>query len=216
MPNFDATKNILNKQLNLKINESGNATANYTLKASGLVFEDYGFLGVATEKNQKDYLLTNLPINNLTINDFNLINEGDENPSALLTIDFDAGNYASRAGDRLFVPLNHLSPLRIKLPTAKNRAYDVYFEYPMTEESDFYYEIPDAYEVEHLPEAQHLENNYISYQNHCELRDNKVVFTRKFSIHTKIIPKEDYKELQETLEQIKQHDNAKFVLKRKI
>ncbi len=215
MPDFGTADNVLNKRLNLKIDENGNATADYTIKASGLVFEDYGFLGVATAKIQKDYLLTNIPINNLTINDFNLINDGDENPTALLTIHLNAGNYASRAGDRLFVPLNHLSPIKIKLPTTTDRTFDVHFEYPQTEESDFHYEIPDTFEVEHLPEAQNLENKYISYHSSCEMRDNKVVFTRKFSIHTNIIPREDYKELQETLEQIKQKDNAKLVLKRK-
>jgi hypothetical protein len=215
MPAFGVAKNLLNKQLKLVMDENGNATADYTIHATGLLFENYGFLNVGTEKMQKDYLLTNLPINNLTINDFKLTNEGDENPSALLTVHFEAGKYASQAGDRLFVPLNHLSPLRIKLPAAKDRTFDVHFEYPLTESSDFYFEIPNNFEVEHLPEDLNIETKYLSYQFHCELRNNQVVFTRSFSVHTKIIPKEDYNELQETLEQVKQQDNAKFVLKRK-
>lgn len=215
MPTYGANNNLLNKQLILKMDENGNATANYTINASGLLFENYGFLKVGTDKMQKDYLLTNLPINNLTINNFTLTNEGDENPSALLSIHFDAGNYASQAGDRLFVPLNLLSPLRINLPAAKDRTFDVHFDYPMTEESNFSFEIPDTHEVEHLPEAQNIKNNYLSYQYKCEIQGNKVVFTRKFSILTQTVSKEHFHEIQESLEQVKQYDNAKFVLKRK-
>ncbi|GAO29535.1 DUF3857 domain-containing protein [Geofilum rubicundum] len=215
MPGYDKESNILDKQLTLKIDPNGDATADYAIHASGLLFEEYGFLTMGTEKMQKDYLLTHLPVNNLTINNFNLTNEGDEKASALLTIQFSAGQYASRAGDRLFVPLNQLSPLKIKLPPSEERAFDVQFPYPLTEISRVHLNIPENFEVEHFPEAKKIENNYFSYQYSCEVKDNRLVFTRQFSLNNKDIPKDEYTELQETLRQIKKVDNAKVILKRK-
>lgn len=212
---YDAENSLLNERMRLKIDSDGNVAGSYLSEAKGLTYEEYGFLTVLPVDRQKEYLLTHTAINNLNIIDFKATNYGDEDPVARLTLDFNAGKYATLSGDRMFIPVNSLNNLKIRF-RSKERINDIHFDYAKTESSEFIFELPVGYEVEHLPAERSIDTGYISYRYDCKLEDNRVIYSRSLSINSDKIPKEHYKELSEAVTEIGKSDNAKIILKRSL
>lgn len=213
MPAYSAEDNLREFHLDLKLDLTGDASATLSFIAKGLRFEELHFLSTGTKKQQQDYLLSNLPLKNLSIEEFGLTEDLDINPTATLGVVFKAGKYAHPSGNRLMIPLNTLSPLNLKVENRKTRESDLHFEIPGTDVSHFVYEIPAELEVEFLPPEVTIEDDFLYFRSNCELTDNKLSYYRTFILKHNVVPKAGVSDFVETLEKIRKQDNPKAVLK---
>lgn len=213
MPHYTAEDNVLEQTLVLKLNQNGDASAQMTSTAKGLRFEDYHFLSTGSSKQQKDYLLTNLPLKNLSIDQFRIDETGDENPQSSLSVEFKAEQYAQASGNRLVVPMNTISPLTLKVQDKGTREVDLQFGTTRTDVSRFVYELPPGFEIEFVPSETQIENDFLSYHTYCDVAENKLTFHRVFVLKKTNIPKEHYKDFVDALQKIHQLDSPKAILK---
>jgi hypothetical protein len=214
MPSYKAEDNHLDYKLELKLSPNGDASAQLTSTAKGLRFEDLHFLTTGTSQQQKDYLLSHLPIKNLSINNFSISEKGDKDAQATLAVEFNAGQYAHPSGNRLFLPLNTVSPVTLKINNTETRAFDLNFKIPGTDTGHFVYEIPEGFEVEFFPSEILIENDYLSFRSNCELSGNKLSYRRSFTLKQNQIPKASFTDFVETLEKIRNQDNPTAILKK--
>lgn len=214
MPHYSAADNVFSQSLRLEISPNGNATGELNVSAKGLRFEDLGFIRVAPEKDQKDYLLRRLPVNNLEIEKFEFRNEGDQHPVAYLDVKFKAGKYGDLSGNRMFFPLNNLDKSDVSFSSKKGRTIDVHVPYGMTNEARFEFILPAGYDIDFLPKSETVESPYGYYAFTCELVDNKILYARKLVINGGTFKKEEYPQLYDFFEKVGKLDNAKVVLKK--
>lgn len=215
MPYYSAEKNKQVMRMNVKVDQAGKLTGKLTVTAEGLRYEDQGFMTAGSEKDQKDYLLKNLSLPNLTISSFSIRNEGDEAPVSTLSVDFTAAEYATMSGDRMFVPLNVVDNMGLSFNPKRERFNDVFIPYGITDEDGFEFSIPEGYRVEFMPAPVELETPYGSYQAKCEMKGENVVYTRKLLLAEGLIEKTKYQDFAQTVEKINQFDNAKLILIKK-
>lgn len=214
MPTYKAEDNQMAHKLELKLSPNGDASALLTSTAKGLRFEELHFLTTGTNQQQKDYLLSHLPLKNLSIDQFNISEQGDEDAQATLAVEFNAGQYAHPSGDRLFLPLNTVSPVRLRINNTETRAFDLNFKIPGTDTGHFVYEIPEGFEVEFFPSEVSIENDYLSFRSSCELSGKKLSYYRSFTLKQRQVPKAFFADFVETLDKIRRQDNPKAILKK--
>ena len=215
MPSFSVEDNIYRKVMNINIFEDGNSSGTLNYNASGYRFPSFGFLNVRQEKDQKDYLLKNIPLSNLQINSFKLENEGDESPIAKLLIDFKSDKYANISGNRMFIPLNQIDKSGISFNSKQKRQFPIYFSYGLINESHSTFSIPENYEIEFVPEPEYIESQFASYSALCEVKEGKIIYTRKFHIYESLIDSASYSEVCDFFDKVTKLDNAKAILKKK-
>jgi hypothetical protein len=214
MPHFSAADNISTSTIKIDVKPDGNAIGTLNVKAEGLRFGDLGYLKVASEKDQKDYLLKNLPINNLVIDKFEVRTIGDVKPMAILDVQFKAAKYCDLSGNRMFVPVNNIDKSDVSFSSKKERVFDVVLPMAGSNSVQSEFLIPEGYQIDFLPKSESLESPYGSYSYTCELVEGKVLYNRRLVINGGTIEKEHYQELYDFFDKVGKFDNAKIVLKK--
>ncbi len=214
MPNYSAADNTFQKKFVVEIASDGNALGNLHIKSNGLFFGEIGYLKLAPESDQKDYLLKNLPINNLSIEKFEIFTNGDVKPEATLNVKFKAAKYGDISGNRMFVPLNNIDKSNISFQSKKDRFFDVVIPYNRTNFAQSEFIIPPGFEIEFIPKSETVDSPFGNYSFTCEKMDGKVIYSRKFIINGGTVKKENYPELYDFFHKIGTLDNAKIVLKK--
>lgn len=212
MPHYTAADNLITSTLKMDIKPDGNAIGTLNVKTEGLWFDEIGYLVVGTEKNQKDYLLKNLPINNLVIDKFEILTNGDEKPEAILNIQFKAGKYGDISGNRMFIPVNNIDKSDVSFSSKKERNFDVVLPMFTTNDVQAEFLIPEGYQIDFLPKSESLESPYGAYSYTCELVDGKVMYNRRLVINGGTVKKENYPDLYDFFDKVGKFDNAKIVL----
>jgi hypothetical protein len=85
----------------------------------------------------------------------------------------------------------------------------------MIDEDTFVFSIPDNYEIEFIPYPEFYEREYSSYTTKCEVKDGKIVYSRKFCVSEATVDTEQYQDLCDFFDKINKADNAKVILKKK-
>ena len=215
MPRFTSEDNVVTKKAEFVLQPDGNATGVVEYQVEGLMFGSLAGLKVASEKDQKDYLLRTFPINNLQIESFNVSTEGEERAAtARLDMKFNAGKYGDISGNRLFIPLNKVDRAGISFKSKKERAFDIRLPSDATREVNSLFTIPEGYEVDYLPKAETVDSPYGNYSSSCEFQDGKIVYSRKLILKSGNFKKENYSEIYDFFDKINSLDNSKVVLKK--
>ncbi len=214
MPYFSEADNLFSQVMKMDINSRGDAVGALQVSASGLRFDGLGYKRVSPEREQRDFLLKSLPINNLEISSFNFRNEGETSPVAFLNVDFKAGRYANISGNMMFIPLNKLDKSHVLFQSRSDRGTDVYFPYGVTNEANVEYLLPSDYEVSFIPQGEVLESPYGYYSFTCEVIESRVIYHRKLIVYGGTIKKEEYAQLYDFFDKVGKLDNANIVLKK--
>ncbi len=215
MPRFTSEENVVTKKAGFVLHPDGNATGTVEYLVEGLMFESLAGLKVATEKDQRDYLLRTFPLNNLQIESFNVTTEGEERTAiARLEMSFKAGKYGDVSGNRLFVPLNKVDRSKISFKSKKERMFDIMLPSDETRVVNAQFKIPDGYEVDYLPKAETVDSPYGTYSCSCELQDGKIKYTRKLVLKSGTYKKENYTEIYDFFDKVSNLDNSIVVLKK--
>ncbi len=214
MPYFSAADNLFSQVMKVDINSRGDAVGALEVSASGLRFDGLGYKRVSPEREQRDFLLKSLPINNLEINSFNFRNEGETSPVAYLNVDFKAGRYGNVSGNMMFIPLNKLDKSQVFFSNTSDRSTDVFFPYGVTNEANIEFSLPSDYEISFIPKSEVLESPYGYYTFTCEVAGSKIKYHRKLIVYSGTIKKEEYAQVYDFFDKVGQFDNANIVLKK--
>jgi hypothetical protein len=215
MPYYTSEQNKQVTRMNVVVDQTGMIKGKLSVTAEGLRYEDQGFITVRSEKDQKEFLLKSLSLPNLTISSFAIKNEGEQAPVSTLLVDFAASDYATMAGERMFVPLNVVDKMSMNFNPKRERLNDIFIPYGITDEDGFEFAIPEGYRIEFLPAPVNLVTPYGTYQMKCEVKEDKVIYTRKLLLVEGLIEKAKYQDFAQTMEKINSFDNAKLILIKK-
>lgn len=123
--------------------------------------------------------------------------------------------YGSASGDRLFIPVNFYHENEVDCGGKARRKLEFISNHAYTLTREFYIHIPDGYEIEFLPEPQHLEfrgNEYavalLDVGSHIQI--SHTIIQRPLKLKAS-----EFNQLCEHQEKMRLSDNRNIVLKKK-
>ncbi|MFK8101925.1 MAG: DUF3857 domain-containing protein [Saprospiraceae bacterium] len=167
------------------------------------------------QSDLEDWFHEDKDLPSFTIDKLDLSYE-EEEPQAALTYTLQIPRYASKAGKRLFVPINCINTFSGNLPEDEDRLYPIQISLGSSYEDRIALQIPEGYEVESIPEKEiKLDTEFGSYVVNIQVENNQVTYERKLALKSIDLPATRYNELRDFYKAITKADKMKLVLVKK-
>ncbi len=216
-PKSTADDNKLISKVSIDLQASGEASVLERSTLLGVFHERYRYYAAnLSEEDQKKRFLERTPLSSCTIQKWNLKASASE-AKVERTCDLSIGKYASRAGKRLFVPLNGIHPFSDIPEVVKDRKTPIHIDVAYSHEDEFTFTLPEGYELESYPqEPIELNSPFGKYQVKIELEERKLIYSRKLRIKSGEFPAEEYESLRAFYKEMAKKDGLKIVLLKKV
>jgi len=211
-PRLGIAENQALETVLLTIAPDGSATLDYKGELHGILSEewrDYSFYHTPQEIENKVRQKGKLP--NLQLATV-AIDNAPAAPTSTLTFTAAAARYATRAGKRLFVPINLVSPFTEVPEPVAERHLPVVIPYGYSQEATFEYILPAGFRAESLPSDTDLETPYGKYLLTVSSTPKKVTIARRFQLSDATCPPTEYAAFREFLLEVARLDGSKLVL----
>ena len=137
-------------------------------------------------------------------------------PEAECNYKIKVNRYASKAGKRLFVPLNLINQMGRSLPKVKDRKQPISFELGYQDADEITFIIPADYKVESIPKnIESISSPYGTYQIEIEENEGSIVYKRKLTLNPIEVSPTEYQSVRDFYKKIAKFDSAKLVLIKK-
>lgn len=211
-PKLGTTENKANEQFTIDLAADGSASLQYEAQLQGIPHEDWRHYQYAySPKDIEDKIRNMGKLPTLSLSEVNIAND-PKLPQNTLTFSATADRYASRAGKRLFVPLNLICPRTYVPDAVENRQYPVMIPYGYTEEATITFLLPEGYKTESLPQSELLETPFGRYETIVTEAEGSVTLQRNYQMYDQEHPAEDYEAFRDFLMTVAKHDASKMVL----
>ena len=214
-PVYKLENNTQTQTATFAIGSDGNATAKINTKYKGLQHSNVHKLLHMGAEDQKKHLYKKISLPDFKINSYS-VNENKEGiPVAQLNLDLNVRNYASKSGDRLFIPLNLMNRDTYIPKKLKERKTELYKSRNYLDIDSTCFQIPDGYEIESLPKDKLITTDFGSYEYTVKQDSNIIFYVRKVIYPEFRLPADRYEELRNYMKSKARADKAKLVLKKK-
>ncbi len=214
-PKYGLEENRSLTRANINLDAKGGAVIKQQTTHHGPSHDRYRQLKNYPKSDVEKYIVRNTSLPALTLDKFAIEVDPD---APIATVDFNitVPRYASKAGKRVFVPINNLNPFQEVPESEKERVHPVKIENDYHEEDAYIFDLPEGFKVESMPEENTvLESDYGKYTLDLKVTDKTVTVTRSLDIYAVELPATDYNKLRDFYKKIAQLDAAKMVLVKK-
>jgi hypothetical protein len=211
-PKLSTAENNSNEKFTIDLAADGSAALQYEALLKGIPHEDWRYYKYAYSPKEIEDKVRNIgKLPTLSLNEVNITNDPNL-PQNTLSFNATANRYASRAGKRLFVPMNLICPRTYVPDAVENRQYPVMIPHGYTEEATITINIPDGYEAESLPSPQVVETPFGRYETKITEAEGTVTLQRNYQMYDQEHPAADYGAFRDFLMTVAKHDASKMVL----
>lgn len=208
---YDKDDNLQIRKAQVVIDETGNAKAEIEERYTVLQQHNLYYLHFESKEEQKKSLYDHFDIPSFTIESFDMNWEKAEMPAFNINASVEIPNCASKSGKRLFIKPNLLSKWKYAPKQVDERKSQVVLKMAYTDTDSIVYDIPSKFHSEYLPKPVSIKNQFGSYNSSMELKDGKLIYTRKLVMNKGKFPKESYVEYVAFRKKIVKADRAKAV-----
>ena len=192
---------------------SGGFSADVGITTTGYQYGLHDGIGNKTQRDQQLYYKEYWDnINNINLDDISIVND-KENIVYQENVKLSSTNYASKSGTRLIFQPNMFNKVT-KIPTRyteRKLAFKIDRSYKNIDE--FIIQIPEGLKIEAMTESKELDTKFGTYSFKLEnLGDNKLKYTRTYTLLKGNYDKEDYKAFRDFRKEIVKNDKSKVVL----
>lgn len=208
-PEDNRTENVST----LKITNKGGANIKNQTIFTGTQHEYYRYLeNNASKEDIKKYFSHIVDLPSFFLNNYNLKSAKDE-PTTQMKYEIEVPRYGSKAGKRLFLPLNVINPFTNVPDKNDSRKYGIQIDRGYIENDIFTFELPTGTSVESIPETDKtITSDFGTYQVKVEQQEGKLIYQRTLKILPVKVPVERYDELRDFYKEIAKLDKMKVVL----
>ncbi len=214
-PKYGLEENKSLTRANIKLDEKGGAVIKKQTTFQGPSHDIYRMLKDYPKSDVEKYIVRNTKLPAMTLDKFAIAAAPDA-PTATVDFNITVPRYASKAGKRVFVPINNLNPFT-EIPEAdENRIHPVKIENDFHEKDEYVFDLPEGYTVESTPKDKTLlDSEYGMFSLDLKVTDKTVTVTRTLDIYAVELPATDYAKLRDFYKKIAQIDATKMVLVKK-
>ena len=124
---------------------------------------------------------------------------------------------ATKAGNRILVPINFFAAETFNTPRINERKFPLEIKRGFTYRDTFNYLLPEGYESESLPEGEKFENEFGSYSLKVIRKDAEgrkaIEVVREYTVNDGLWPAKSYEDFRNFMNKINSFNNQKAVIK---
>ncbi len=214
-PVYHADQNTQITNANVIIDINGHAKASVIRDYKGLQYENLKGIYDDGPEDQKKALYKSIRLSDFSIEKLKLEQNKKRLPESKLELDLSIKKYLSKAGNRMFMPLNIINRSTYIPKKIKERKFPIEEDYAYCDTDTIQYTLPENMLIENLPKAVNLETEFGKYSTQIEVKDNIVTYIRNQEMYTWQFPAEKYEALRKFYKTIAKSDKAKLILKLK-
>ncbi|MEO1257948.1 MAG: DUF3857 and transglutaminase domain-containing protein [Bacteroidota bacterium] len=212
-PKMRPTDNTENNFSTINLKEDGAAMVEFNSVRRGNRQDYYRYAkNNYSEVDLKKEISKNIPLPSFSLNDLSVEINADE-PEGILKYLASVPRYASKAGTRLFIPLNAVNPYSSVPSADENRQHPIIVENGYTEQDSIVINIPVGFKVESMPAPENiLENDFGKYSLKIIQDQYTVTIIRELTINSVNLPAEDYDDWRNFYKEVAKLDGSKMVV----
>lgn len=212
LPVYPDSTNLMRTSVNISLNENGAVDMKLSQQATNRQYESLIPLLKMDEKDRQKTIQRIVYAPQAEISQLDIQESG-----AIITIDADikSQRYATKTGQRLFVPI---CPLHrgYTVPTANaDRKEDIWRDLGYLDEDDITITIPEGFEIEAGPKNVLLEQPFASFSFMMQVEGDKIHIHNRLLMKSGSFPKSQFPQLADFIRTISSIYNQKVVLKKK-
>ena len=213
LPSYTHSQTVQQNNVAIALANDGSATVGMQRECSGAKYEGLHFFSKLTKVEQRDYLRSclNMPNAEVTAISYNENREGV--PSCAVTCLAIVARYATKSGNRFFVPLNPLKGVS-QLPAGDDRRTDVVIKSGTVYVDNVEIVLPDGFMVESLLQPINISSSIASFEVDAVQEGNVVRISQKLSFNKGRYSKELYAELRSVVKALYDVSASKVVVRK--
>jgi len=213
-PTSNASANVAERKIEVNVSSDGSAIIKNTSRLHRHRESPWRYYSFEkSEEELRKYFQKNSALPTFQFEAFSVVPNREE-PFTQLDFQVKINRYGSKAGKRLFVPVNVVSARSYVPPKAKEtRISDVVLKNAKTDKDEIILSLPNSYEAESIPTGKkEVKTEFGSYSIEFEQRENKVICRRNFMIKALTLPPEKYAEVRQFYKDVAKLDKTQIVL----
>jgi hypothetical protein len=212
LPVYPDSTNLMSTSVNISLNENGAVDMKLSQQATNRQYESLIPLLKMDEKDRQKTIQRIVYAPQAEISHLDIQESG-----ANITIDADikSQRYATKTGQRLFVPI---CPLHrgYTVPTANaDRKEDIWRDLGYLDEDDITITIPEGFEIEAGPKNVSLNQPFASFSFTMQVEGDKIHIHNRLLMKSGSFPKSQFPQLADFIRTINNIYNQKVVLRKK-
>lgn len=215
LPTYTSKQNKKESTLHIDISENGSAKGSATFIEHLFGYDNESRYIVSNDREKKvEYIHDNISMPKIQIGEINTTENKSDYPSCSLTLNYEALDYASKTGSRLFIPVCPLKKNNYNIFSAAKRNFDIEIPDGFSESDTIIIQVPDMYTPESLPKDISLTTDFGTFSSQSMLDGNKIVYIQNTDIFSGRYNKERYKEIKDFFGEIATAIKRKIVIKK--
>ncbi|MBU2949132.1 DUF3857 domain-containing protein [Tamlana agarivorans] len=213
---YTVEENFQTIKAQYEVQNDGGISAKVKVISKGIQYGDKYNLEVETKRElDKAYKNRWKYLNRMAIDNMHIENN-KSTAEFIEDINFQAGGYAKKIGDRLLLTLNAVNR-NTEIPDRyRNRKWPLKISRGFKDVDEVEIKLPAGYQIEAKPNNALIENKFGSYKVELEEKnENTLVYKREFIVNDGDFPKEDYSAFRNFYKKVAQLDNSKIALIKK-
>lgn len=211
-PVYPGTMNGLSRKVTIDLDTNGNAAAGIYSSYKGLLYEKVAWLEHRPVKDMEDNFIEKIKVPSASIKGIRYSFMKDQLPEARETVSLSIRSFATRAGNRIFLPFNLFNTANISRNQLSSRKTSLYFRSAETDSDTVEIHIPPGYKVESLPETTEVTSPFGHYKVTAVQKDNTLIFCRVLEKKEGRYPSSSFAEFMDYLQKIDRADKSNAVL----
>lgn len=213
IPRNADSQNILTLNADINLNSEGSATAYVKEQAFMDFWDNYFPLFKMNDYNKTNRILDGISIPRAQIRDITILPDASAMPCCNISYTLDAATYASRTGNRLFVPANPFTGAGANISSSK-RINDIYFKLGYQVENSITINFPQGYTLESYPRDMEYSNEFGSIKFTCTplLEQSCVILNFTLTRNSGTYPNSEYSDFRALIKETDSILDSKLVL----
>jgi transglutaminase-like putative cysteine protease len=202
--------NVKRSNLEVKVDESGNALVKRTTDYTGLMADDFHGLVTQGPEKQKDWIQRSMQLSTFEVNDFSLTKGTAE--AIHFTANLTVNKLLSKSGTRMFLQPNVMNKNSFVPQKLKERKHDVLIEVGYIEHDTVYFDFPPAFRVEAVFSPIEITSEFGEYKAEVQSDENGLRYIRYFRQNDGRFKQDTYQAFLDFHKEVVNADKRKIAL----
>ena len=213
LPVYADSANAMHSTIDIRMTADGSAAISVHQQTTNQQYEDQRPLLRMDAKDRLRVFQRMVHVPQADISNLQ-VSESGSGPQMTLEAEVKSNSYATRTGQRLFVPVCPVHQGYSVPAAVANRTEDIWFNSGYLDEDDITLTIPDGYSIEASPKDVILEQPFATFSFTLKLKGNTLHIKNRLLRKSGRYDKSLYPQLQEFYRTISKTYNQKIVLKK--
>lgn len=209
--------NLLQRNLQVKIDETGSAIIVGRAYYQGLQFEkdNLNFISNSNQNEQRKWIEESIDLPSFRIENFKFENASPKIPQAVIEYNIITDRLATVSGKRIFLTPNITGKFPVYYIASSSRKSDVIINKSIVEYDTVHFEFPEYLHPEFTPENKSISNAFGQYEVNFIFSEGKMIYCRKLILKKGRYSVDVYNELSAFNKEITKADNLRLAFLKK-